>query len=161
MSFEHEWPLTVWPTRGEVEQALAATIETAKLEEPEVFYEAFDTISAHPPLGLPAESAAAQLRAETIVTLLFRVPVATAIDTALRLDRLGSRATYERTLQPPGKPDDHYTLAIDLVAPDQDEQRPACVRIYSNEYDNREAYGILAAIATDLHERLEKLSAFS
>ena len=56
---------------------------------------------------------------------------------------------------------DHYTLAIDLVAPDDNEERPACVRIYSNEYDNREAYGILAAIAADLHERLEKLSAFS
>jgi hypothetical protein len=161
MSFEHEWPLTVWPTRGEVEQAIAATCGAAKLDEPDVFHEASDQISAHPPLGFPAASEAEQLAKETIVTLLFRVPVAGAIDTALRLDPLGTRETYEKTLEPPVKPDDHYTLAIDLVAPDEDHSRPACVRIYSNEYDNRQAYGILAAIATDLHERLEKLSAFS
>jgi hypothetical protein len=161
MSFEHEWPLTVWPTRGEVEQAIAATCAAAKLDEPEIYYEAFDTISANPPLGLPAETTSDQLKPQTIVTLLFRVPVGAAVDTALRLDRLGSRETYEKTLQPPGKPSDAYILAVDLVAPDEDKQRPPCVRIYSNEYDNREAYGILAAIATDLHERLERLSAFS
>jgi hypothetical protein len=168
MSWEHEWPLTVWPTRGEVERAIAATIEAAALQPPETFYEAFDEFSVVPPAGLPATTAEQQLAPRTIVTLLFRVPVASAVDVAVRLDPLGSRETYERTLKRPRHQEQlpessSYTLSIDLVAPQEGavDRLPPRVRIYSNEYDNREAYGILAVIAVDLADRLEKLSAFS
>lgn len=192
MSYEHEWPLTVWPTRSEVERAVAAVLSAAKLDNPVVSHEAWDNDEIDleaPPNGFPAGD---ELPPRTTIMLVFRVPVASAIDVALRLDPLADRESYARGLEPPrGTIDwaeaeraghvrregggrsispegealftrrpDHYELAIDLVAPDDDE-RQAHVRVYSNTYDNREAYGIAAVIATDLADRLEKLSAFS
>jgi hypothetical protein len=193
MSYEHEWPLTVWPTRSEVERAIADVLAAAKLDNPVVSHEAWDSEELDldaPPNGYPEGET---LPARTTITLVFRVPVASAVDVALRLDPLAKRETYVRGLEPPRgtidwaaaqlaghvtveggtrsispegealftKRHDHYELAVDLVAPDDDDERQAHVRVYSNTYDNREAYGIAAVIATDLADRLEKLSAFS
>jgi hypothetical protein len=193
MSYEHEWPLTVWPTRSEVERAIAEVLAAAKLDNPVVSHEAWDSEDFDldaPPNGFPDGD---ELPPRTTITLVFRVPVASAVDVALRLDTAGDRASYAKHLSPPQgtidwdaaeraghvqregrersispegealftKRPDHYELAVDLVAPDDDDERQAHVRVYSNTYDNREAYGIAAVIATDLADRLEKLSAFS
>jgi hypothetical protein len=193
MSYEHEWPLTVWPTRSEVERAIADVLTAAKLDNPIVSHEAWDNDDIDleaPPNGYPAGET---LPERTTITFVFRVPVASAVDVALRLDPLADRETYTRDLEKPRgtidweaaeraglvtregrgrsianedaeqftKRPDHYELAIDLVAPDDDDERQAHVRLYSNTYDNREAYVIAAVIATDLADRLEKLSAFS
>jgi hypothetical protein len=193
MSFEHEWPLTVWPTRGEVEQALAETVTAAGIVPPDIYHEAFDEVSVAPPMGLPAQRADQQLARETIVTIMFAVPVASAVDVALRLDPLATRESYASGLEKPrGKidwdaaeragalkrdqfgerldpenldrfmtRDDYYALALDLVAPDDEDRSPPRVCIYSHEADNRAAIGIIAVIATYFADRLEKLSAFS
>ena len=198
MSYEHEWPLTVWPTRSEVERALAEVLAAAKLDNPVVSHEAWEVDlddededdDGDTPNGFPAGDV---LPERTTISFVFRVPVASAVDVALRLDPLADRETYTKGLEPPRgtidwaaaeraglvtregrgrsianedadrftKRPDHYELAIDLVAPDDDDERLAHVRLYSNEYDNREAYVIAAVIATDLADRLEKLSAFS
>lgn len=193
MSYEHEWPLTVWPTRSEVERAIADVLAAAKIDNPVVSHEAWDDDDFDldaPPNGFPEGD---ELPPRTTITLVFRVPVASAIDVALRLDTAGDRASYGKHLSPPQgtidwdaaehaghvqregrgrsispegealftKRPDHYELAVDLVAPDDDDERQAHVLVYSNTYDNREAYGIAAVIATDLADRLEKLSAFS
>lgn len=194
MSWEHEWPLTVWPRRTEVERALAELLAEAGLDNPVIFHEAWegdDSDLEAPPNGLPPGD---ELPPRTTISLVFRVPVASAVDVALRLDPLADRETYARGLEKPrGKIDwaaaeraglvtreerggrsianedaeqftirpDRYQLALDLVAPDDDEERQAVLRLSSNEYDNREACGIAAVIATDLADRLEKLSAFS
>ena len=106
MSFEHEWPLTVWPKRGEVEKALAETIAAAGIAPPDIYYEAFDEVSIAPAMGLPAERADQQLASETVITIIFAVPVATAVETALRLDPLATRESYESGLaKPRGKID--------------------------------------------------------
>jgi hypothetical protein len=192
MSWEHEWPLTVWPTRKEVERAIADVLAAARIDNPVVSHEAWDSdeidLEAEPN-GFPDGDV---LPPRTTITLVFRVPVASAVDVALRLDRLAKREAYQTGLEPPRgvidwagaqraghvivdgstrsisgegealftKRPDHYELAVDLVAPDDDDERQAHVRVCSNMFDNREAYGIAAVIATDLADRLEKLSAF-
>ncbi len=197
MSYEHEWPLTVWPTRSEVERAIAEVLTAAKLDNPVVSHERWDIDDDdenidddEAPNGFPPGDV---LPERTTISLVFRVPVASAVDVALRLDPLANRETYTKGLEPPRgtidwaaaeraglvtregrgrsianedadrftKRPDHYELAIDLVAPDDEDERQAHVRLYSNTYDNREAYVIAAVIATDLADRLEKLSAFS
>lgn len=193
MSWEHEWPLTVWPTRREVERAIADVLAAARIDNPVVSHEAWDDLEIDDeaaPNGWPDGD---ELPPGTTITLVFRVPIATAVDVALRLDPLADRASYQQGLEPPRgdidweaaqrdghvtvdgptrsislegealftKRPDHYELAVDLVAPDDDDDRQAHVRVYSNMCDNREAYGIVAVIATDLADRLEKLSAFS
>lgn len=193
MSFEHDWPLTVWPTRREVERAIAELLAVAKLDNPVVSHEAWENDDIEldaAPNGFPAGEA---LPPRTTITLVFRVPAASAIDVALRLDPLAKREDYESELEPVrGDIDwdaaeraglvtresrgrsispehvqqffvrpDHYELAIDLVAPDDADEQPAHVLVYSNTCDNREGYIIAAVIATDLADRLEKLSAFS
>ena len=155
MSYEHEWPLTVWPTRGEVERAIVGVLTAAKLDNPAVSHEAWDSDDSAD--GFPAGDT---LPERMTITLVFHVPVAIAVDVALRLDPLADRESYLRSLRAPdGAP--HYELAIDVVAPDDDEEKQPRVRVYSNTYDNRDAYGIAAVIAADLADRLEKLSAFS
>lgn len=193
MSYEHEWPLTVWPTRREVERAIADVLAAAKLDNPLISHESWDELEINDdaaPNGFPASD---ELPPRTTIMLVFRVAVASAVDVAMRLDPLADRASYAKGLEPPRgqidwaaaqraghvtvegrersispegealftKRPDYYELAVDLVAPDDDDDRQAHVRVYSNTYDNRQAYGIAAVIATDLADRLEKLSAFS
>jgi hypothetical protein len=179
VSFDDEWPLTAWPTRGEVEEAIALTIAAAGLQPPAITHmvaegpgedddedfddEDFDDEPDDTQAGLPAASPSEQLAANTVVTLVFRVPVASAVDTAMRLHPQ-PREDIERALDPPrdAREPPHYVLAIDLVAPCDEEAEPvpACVRIASSDHDNREAYGIVGVVAACLHERLEELSAF-
>lgn len=98
MSFEEEWPLTEWPTRSEVERAVTMLCAIAKLEQPVIFHKAWgDIVLDEQPNGLPNGEA---LPARTTITLLFRVPAASAIDVALRLDPLAKREDYEGELEP-------------------------------------------------------------
>ncbi|MDB4960554.1 MAG: hypothetical protein JWP01_553 [Myxococcales bacterium] len=197
MSWEDEWKLTVWPTRGDVLRALDDVIKIARLPPPEITRQLWDADveadDVEPLTGFGVERDDAVLPPDVTVSLVFRVPVHDAVAMAVRLDPAIDRNELARSVEPPrGDVDfdaaeragfvtrfeggrslapeaedrfttraDHYELAIDLVAPDLDEEEPPRVRIYSNEYDNREAYPVLAHLADAFAVRLEKLGAFS
>lgn len=175
MSFEHEWPLTAWPTRGEVERALGETIATARLTSPEVSrmqwagliddedgdLDEHDLEDDADRAGFGVDGLDASLPPRTTIALVFRIPAAAAVDVAMRLDPTADRAETVTLLDPPHDGVDHYEVAIDLLAPDDAEALAPCVRIYSNEYDNRQAWPVLAALGGAFADRLEKLSAFS
>jgi hypothetical protein len=165
MSLEHDWPLTVWPTRGEVERAITDLLAAAKIDNPAISHEPWDDDEdfddEDEANGLPAGDRDAPLPGRMTITLVFRVRAAAAIDVALRLDKSATRESYAKFLSPPLEGGDTYELAVDLVAPDDDEEEQARVEISTGSYDNREAYGIVAVLAADLAGRLETLSAFS
>jgi hypothetical protein len=200
VSWEDDWKLTVWPTRGDVQRAIHELIEIARIPPPEITRDPWvvddddsgdEAVEPQPGFGVELDTDV--LPPDVTINLVFRVPVHDAVAMAVRLDPAIDRDQLARGVEPPhGDVDfdaaeragfvtrfhmgrsiapeaeerfttrpDHYELAIDLVAPDVDEELPPRVRIYSNEYNNREAYPVLAHLADAFAVRLEKLSAFS
>jgi hypothetical protein len=171
MSFAHDWPLTVWPTRAEVEQAIAAVVETARIVKPFVWHMPWDDDQddddeddSDEPNGFPPGDPNQTLAPRVWITLSFRVPVATAVDVAMRLNPESPRSLYDDLEIPYDHDDiprDEYELEVELVAPEEDEDQQACIRVSNELDDNRNAFSIAVAISDALAKRLEKLSAFS
>lgn len=203
MSWEDEWPLPVWPSLGEVVEALASVVARAGIDTPEVTHERWlddddggdaaeeDTAFGKPGFGV--EDLNASLPTESTITLVFQFPVDEALAIAVRLDPSLNVDNLAPSLDPPrgeldweaaeragvvhptqhGRgidPDDaerfttrpvHYTVALDLVGAEPDEERAAIVRTYSNEYDNREAYPVLVVIADALATALTAITSRS
>jgi hypothetical protein len=108
VSWEHEWPLTVWPTRGEVESAIEEVCALAKLPAPAVTHARWDHVEDgdgddddRQRKGFGVDKTSDVLGAKTIIELRWQVPVEDAIDVVLRLDPAADRESIARCLELP------------------------------------------------------------